>query len=81
MKLKGKIKPHYLEQILRGEKPVDYRQIESIILVNEADGSEYEFKVEGIEEVKPKWLKQWQSDIDWKNGLVTVGILLGKRIR
>jgi len=60
---------------------VDYRQIESIILVNEADGNEYEFEVEGIEEVKPKWLKQWQPDIAWKPDLVTVGILLGKRIR
>ncbi len=60
---------------------MDYRQIESIILVNEGDGREYEFEVEGIEEVKPKWLKRWQSDIEWKPGLVTVGILLGKRIR
>lgn len=49
--------------------------------MNESDGSEYEFEVEGIEEVKPKWLKRWQPDIEWNPDLVTVGILLGKRIR
>jgi len=47
MKLKCKIKDKYLRQILSGKKKVEYRQVESIIFVDE-QGNEYEFEVGDI---------------------------------
>jgi len=40
MKLKCKIKDKYMKQILEGKKKVEYRQVESIIFVDE-QGEEY----------------------------------------
>ena len=81
MKLKCKIKDKYLKQILNGEKKIDYRQIESIIFVDES-GKEHEFEVKGITLVvlDDGYLKENYPDIEWKDNLPTIGIRLGKKI-
>ena len=81
MKLRAKIKNKYLKEILEGRKKEDYRQIESIIFVDE-QGNEYEFEVYniGIMCSGIGWLRKNYPDIEWKDGLTTISIQLGKRI-
>ncbi len=81
MKLKAKIDRKYLELILKGEKRYEYRQLESIILVDKESGDEYEFEIEDIEKIDVEELKKKYPDVPWKDGLVTVAIKLGKRIK
>lgn len=81
MKLRCKIKKNYLDQIVSGEKQVEYRQIESIIF--ECEGKEYEFEVEEVKELSGAdeiaSLKQRYPDINWSYSLPTIAIELGKR--
>ena len=82
MKLKAKIKNKYLKEILEGGKKVEYRQIESITLVDE-DGNEHEFGVIDVRVLRPSeknLLKKTYPDVEWKDNLPTIGILLGKRL-
>jgi len=51
MKLRAKINPEYLEQILTGSKDSEYRHIDKMILENSETGEEYMFEVIGIERV------------------------------
>jgi len=89
MKLKCKIKDKYLKQILKGEKKVEYRQVESIIFVDE-QGKEYEFEVKSIENVPTHMygglytdciLRKKYPDVSWDDDLPTIAIELGRRIR
>jgi len=83
MKFKCKIKNKYLEQILRGEKKTEYRQIESIILVDE-QGKEYEFEVTDVYAYPSLyWLRKEYPDVPWKDELwrATIAIELGRRIK
>ena len=82
MKLKAKIKNKYLKEILEGKKKEEYRQIESIILVDE-QGNEYEFEVKGISLVAGlDWLRKKYPDVDWKDEYrySTIKIELGELI-
>ncbi len=81
MKLRAKIERKYLEQILRGEKEYEYRQLESIILVDKETGEEFEFEILDIEKIDVKEVKKRYPDVPWKEGLLTVAIKLGRRIR
>jgi len=81
MKLRAKILNKYLKQILEGKKKVEYRQVESIILVDE-QRKEYEFEVENIRDA---WytidmLKFRYPDVPWDDNLPTIAIELGRRI-
>lgn len=83
MKLKCKIKNKYLEQILRGEKKTEYRQIESIILVDE-QGREYEFEVKEIYSFPyVARLRKEYPDVPWKDELrcSTIAIDLGDDVK
>jgi len=88
MKLKCKIKDKYLKQILKGEKRLEYRQVESIIFVDE-QGKEYEFEVEKVGTVSRDYgglgimqlLKKKYPDVWWKDNLPTIAIRLGRRIK
>ena len=89
MKLKCKIKDKYLKQILKGEKKIEYRQIESITFIDE-QGKEYEFEVKNVEASKDiegirgsfiHWLKHKYPDVSWKDNLPTIAIELGRRIK
>lgn len=80
MKLKAKIKSKYLDQILHGLKREEFRQIESVTLIDEK-GRECEFEVKGIKQLSPKHIKELKKcykDIKWDDNLLTVRIDLGK---
>jgi len=80
MKLRAKIKSKYLDQILCGLKGEEYRQIESIILIDEK-GRECEFEVRGIKQLSTKHIKELKKrykDVKWDDNLLTVRIDLGK---
>ncbi len=83
MKLRAKIKNKYLKEILEGKKKEEYRQIESIILVDE-QGNEYEFEVKRVGLAgNLDWLKQRYPDVEWKEELRwnTIVLELGKRLK
>ena len=87
MKLQAKIKNKYLKQILEGKKNVEYRQIESIVFVDE-QGNEYEFKVNKIFNIPQDTyiltindLRMLYPDVPWKDNMLTIGIVLGERIK
>ena len=80
MKLKCKIKDKYLQMILQGIKTKEYRQVESIIFVDE-QGKEYEFEVISIIPAVTSHLMEDYPDIDWKYNLPSLQIELGKRIK
>ena len=87
MKLRAKIKNKYLKQILAGKKNVEYRQIESIIFVDE-QGKEWEFKIDGIQKIPEDMflmdiddLRTLYPDVEWKDNLPTIAIELGERIK
>ena len=83
MKLRAKIKNKYLKEILEGKKKKEYRQIESIILIDE-QGNEYEFEVKRVGLVGGlDWLKQQYPDVEWKEELRwnTIVLELGKRLK
>ena len=83
MKLRAKIKNKYLKEILEGKKKEEYRQIESIILVDE-QGNEYEFEVKRVGLAGSlDWLKQRYPDVEWKEELRwnTIVLELGKRLK
>ena len=90
MKLRVKILRKYLEQILKGEKKVEYRKVESIIFVDEK-GNEYEFEVKGINAAckgYSNWsedyielLRKIYPDISWNDNLPLLEIKLGRRIK
>jgi len=83
MKLRAKIKNKYLKQILEGKKKVEYRQVESIILVDE-QGKEYEFEVKRIGLTPSvEWLREKFPDVEWKDELrrTTIIIELGRRMK
>jgi len=83
MKLRAKIKSKYLDQILYGLKREEFRQIESIILIDEK-GRECEFEVKGVVQIHHRLLdhlRRGYPDIPWDDKLITVRIDLGKLIR
>ena len=88
MKLKCKIKDKYMKQILEGKKKVEYRQVESIIFVDE-QGEEYEFEVKELLKVPDDMyfisniddLRVRYPDVPWKDNLPTIAIRLGRRIK
>ena len=89
MKLKCKIRDKYLKQILEGKKKVEYRQVESIIFVDD-QGKEYEFEVKDVEAPKDidgirgsfiHWLKHKYLEVPWDDDLPTIAIRLGRRIK
>jgi len=82
MKLRAKILNKYMKQILEGKKKAEYRQVESIILVDE-QGKEYEFEVKDVTDVflAVNSLRKKYPDISWKDNLPTIAIELGKRIK
>ena len=81
MKLKCKIKDKYLKQILKGEKKIEYRQIESITFIDE-QGKEYEFEVKDVTDVflAVNSLRKKYPDVPWDDNLPTIAIELGRRI-
>jgi len=83
MKLKCKIKDKYLKQILKGEKKVEYRQIESITFIDEV-GNEYEFEVNEVWRLSywtENMIKRKYPDVPWDDDLPTLAIELGRRIK
>lgn len=82
MKLTAKIRTKYLNEILSGEKPAEFRQIESMILIDE-HGNNHEFKVTDIGICCPlsiDHLKKKYPDIPWNRNLTTLRIHLGDKI-
>ena len=89
MKLRAKILRKYLEEILRGKKKIEYRQVESIILVDE-QGKEYEFEVTYVQDSRRCatyplgvlwYVKRNYPELQWDDNLPTIAIELGRRIK
>lgn len=83
MKLRCKIRQKYMEEILKGRKVYEYRQIESIVL-EDAHGREYEFEVKDIKILSRRNIEALKlnfPDIEWKDDLITIRIRLGKRLK
>jgi len=89
MKLRAKILEKYLKQILEGKKKVEYRQVESIILVDEQQ-KEYEFEVKDIQDSRRSatypfgilwYVKRGYPELQWDDNLPTIAIRLGRRIK
>ena len=81
MKLKCKILPKYLKAILDGTKDVEYRQVESIVLINSKTGKEHEFEVTDLWMHKAKDVVfEAYPDIKWdrKKQILCIGI--GKKV-
>lgn len=82
MKLRAKIYPKYLNQILNGDKSVEVRQIESMILVNSETGEEFEFEVRDVEKTTDlKLIQKVFPDVKWNPDLPTIMIDLGDIIK
>ncbi len=64
MKLRAKISPKYLDQIVRGEKAWEYRQIETITLVC-PDGRIAEFGVGRLDIVSAEIVAKYHPDVPW----------------
>lgn len=87
MKLKAKISKKYLNQIISGEKTIEYRNVESIIL---SDGKRTrEYKVEALYAFNPitanfdnkmGWMRNRFKDVVWKDNEPLLEIYLGDRV-
>jgi len=85
MKLVMKVLPHYFEAIQKGAKLTEYRQIETVVLINSKTGEEMEFEFAGISQVtgilKSAIFRDY-PDVRWDKSKPLWAIsLLGKRLR
>jgi len=81
MKLYAKIKPRYFERLRRGEKTIEYRQLETIVFTNTVTGEKIEFEVRGISgPIDQERIRREYPDVDWDWERCIYGIILGRRL-
>ncbi len=71
MKLTAKIRAEYLDQILKGKKRFEYRQLESITLTDEL-GRKVSCRIEGITPLSPRYNKKIRAKyphVPWDDNL------------
>lgn len=83
MKLRAKIKPKYLDDILSGQKDREYRQFESMVLTD-ANGRSAEFDINGISRmpnfISKNCIMDEYNDVPWDDRKDIYEIVLGCRI-
>lgn len=80
MKLRCKILPKFWDQIQRGEKAVEYRQVESIVLVNTETQEEMELDVVDLWVLSKRRQKRQMArypEVAWNPNYPMLAILLG----
>jgi hypothetical protein len=84
MKLRAKVNSAYLDQILEGTKKIEYRQIESMILVDE---NQREVEVEAIQVVRVHDVKEYDKiivdhpNVPWDPEMCIHKIYLGEVLK
>lgn len=81
MNLRAKIWPKFLKQILRGEKKIEYRQLETITLIDSKTGREHEFDIESFGICTAHHAKDECPGIKWDSEKSVLMIKLGKELK
>lgn len=81
MKLRAKIYPQYLKQILSGEKTEELRQLETITLVDAETGDEYEFEITNIGITSAICARDKHPDVKWDDSKPVIVLKLGEEVK
>jgi len=81
MKLYARILPRHFEQLEKGSKITDYRQLETITFCNTETGEEIEFEIEELwRPTDPGRIIREYPTIPWKKDKPIYAIDLGRRL-
>ncbi len=82
MRLRAKIRPGFLREIIAGRKRHELRQIEGITLVNSETGEEHSFEISEIVKVTSEYAKAEFKylGLPFREGLLNAIIILGDEI-
>lgn len=79
MKLYAKVLPKYFEELRENAKPVEYRQLESMILLNSETGEEIEITNMRKNPHAPSIMEDY-PDVNWDPDKDIYEIRLGRRL-